>query len=163
MTILQLVPYCQVVLIIFLLIESGIVTSILRFIEFYKTNMYSDLTYLGVYIMIYTEAEACAYFICSCLPGTRPLVRALYHKSGLSSALRSLYRKDASAASKHIYSEITPLGNLNPRSRHTAKSSAGCAKPHNFEVDGSGFSSSEESFHVSHSPDRNVREAYDAV
>ncbi|KKY32331.1 putative integral membrane protein [Diaporthe ampelina] len=47
----------------------GIVTSIMRFIAFYDTNIDSDLTYLGVYTMIYTEAEACAYFICSCLPG----------------------------------------------------------------------------------------------
>jgi hypothetical protein len=137
----------------------------MRFIEFYNTNIDSDLTYLGVYTMIYTEAEACAYFICSYLPGTLPLLPALYHKSGLNSALSSYYKKDASSSSKYIYGAGMPMGKLNPRSHHTAKISAGPgnSKPDSLEVDGPGFIRLQESFDVSHSPGRNVRGTYDVV
>lgn len=41
--------------------------------------------------MIYTTMEPCAYFVCACLPGIRPLARALYHKSGLRDTIRSRY------------------------------------------------------------------------
>ncbi|KAJ4404936.1 hypothetical protein N0V82_010406 [Gnomoniopsis sp. IMI 355080] len=128
------------------------------------TDFNDDFTYLGVYTMIYTEAEACAYFICSCLPGIRPLVRSLYHKSGLNSALSTSYEKGGSTSDKYLNPANTPLVNLNPKAHHTATISTGhiSTKPRNFEGDGA-FIRLEESFHVSHSSDPKVRDVYDVV
>lgn len=39
--------------------------------------------------MIYTELEPAAYFICSCLPGMRPLARGMYARLGLQSFVSS--------------------------------------------------------------------------
>lgn len=50
----------------------------IRFVGFYDSDLESDLWYLGINTTILTFVEPSAYFICSCLPGMRPLVRAVY-------------------------------------------------------------------------------------
>lgn len=58
----------------------GIVMSIVRFVEFTKADMDPDFMYLGVNMAIFTLIEPSSYFICSCLPGTRPLAQGLWKK-----------------------------------------------------------------------------------
>lgn len=58
----------------------GIITAIIRFLEFLATNP-KDLTYASLDPDIYTLVEPNVYFICSCLPGIRPLHRHLAQKS----------------------------------------------------------------------------------
>lgn len=43
-----------------------------------------DLTYRGTNTMIYSLVEPAAYFICSCLPGIRPLLVAVLKKLGFN-------------------------------------------------------------------------------
>lgn len=66
--------------------------AIVRFVGFYTTDLEADLTYKGVNTMIYTELEPAAYFICSCLPGMRPLARGIYSKSGLQTFVSSRFK-----------------------------------------------------------------------
>ncbi|KAK4183165.1 hypothetical protein QBC35DRAFT_508565 [Podospora australis] len=92
-------------LITFLTGGLGLVTSIVRFVGFYTIDLESDPTYLSIDTQIWTLVEPCAYFICSCLPGTRPLVRAVYRKSGLATFVgnttrRYQYGSGAGAGSK---------------------------------------------------------------
>lgn len=82
-----------------LFLNSGIVGAIIRMVGFYTTDISTDLTFYGVDTMLYTMMEPCAYFICSCLPGIRPLVRAGCQKSGLTDALSSIYGKSTSSRS----------------------------------------------------------------
>lgn len=131
--------------------SSGIVTVILRFIEFYSTNIDFDLTYLGVYTMIYTKAEACAYFICSCLPGTRPLIRAPYHKSGLDTVFSDDSKKSGLTSIDAFYGATT-LKHLNHQGSHTATVSGGQKglEPRRSNGDTANFIRLEETFHVNH-------------
>ncbi|KAH8885978.1 hypothetical protein GQ53DRAFT_845118 [Thozetella sp. PMI_491] len=81
---LQLSPVRKFgLLVTFLAGSLGIITAVIRFVGFYTVDLESDLTYLGVDTNLYTIIEPCAYFICSCLPGIRPLVRAVYMKTGV--------------------------------------------------------------------------------
>lgn len=82
----------------------------------------SDLTYLGVWTMLYTTMEPCAYFVCSCLPGTRPLARAVYHKSGLRDRLTSPQRKRKTASNRPLRDPF-PVGQ--PYANHFATISTG--------------------------------------
>ena len=55
----------------------GIVVAVLRFHAFFTTygeGAMTDITFYSVLMCVYTAAEPCAYFVCSCLPGTRPLL-----------------------------------------------------------------------------------------
>lgn len=102
------------------LIYRGIVGSLIRFVEFFTIDFASDLTYLGVWTMIYTTMEPCAYFVCSCLPGTRPLARSVYHKSGLRDTIRSRYQ--GRGTSNRIY-DLSPIGK--PYGSHSATITTG--------------------------------------
>ncbi|KAL1882972.1 hypothetical protein Daus18300_000610 [Diaporthe australafricana] len=86
----------------------GIVGSLIRFVEFFTIDFASDLTYLGVWTMIFTTMEPCSYFVCSCLPGTRPLARQIYHKTGLRDAVMSRYKK-SKGSSNNMY-DLSPVG-----------------------------------------------------
>ncbi|KAI1170394.1 hypothetical protein F4777DRAFT_569313 [Nemania sp. FL0916] len=57
----------------------GIITAIIRFVGFFQVDLEADPTYFGVDTQIYTTLEPCAYFVCSCLPGMRPLLREISH------------------------------------------------------------------------------------
>lgn len=61
--------------------------------------------------MIYTMVEPCAYFICSCLPGTRPLLRYIYRNSGIDKAF-SQRKSTGSSTDDGGTAGNMPLGNL---------------------------------------------------
>ncbi|KAJ3579325.1 hypothetical protein NPX13_g1240 [Xylaria arbuscula] len=79
------------ILITFLTGGLGIITAILRFVGFFTVDLESDPTYLGVDTQIYTLVEPNAYFICSCLPGMRPLLRRIFDDSGLFNTINRYY------------------------------------------------------------------------
>lgn len=56
---------------------SGIITSILRFIAFYNKSSFSDPTYNGVELIIWTVCEPGVYLIAACLLVYRPLLDKL--------------------------------------------------------------------------------------
>lgn len=103
------------------LVHRGIVGSLIRFVEFFTIDFASDLTYLGVWTMIFTTMEPCSYFVCSCLPGTRPLARRIYHMSGLRDAVMSRYGKKKTS-SNDIY-DLSAVGN--PYGVHSATITSG--------------------------------------
>lgn len=75
--------------------------------------------------MIYTTMEPCAYFVCSCLPGTRPLARLVYYKSGLRDLIRSRYRQTKTTP-KRLHDRF-PIGK--PCANHSAKITTGIKGP----------------------------------
>ncbi|RYP20591.1 hypothetical protein DL767_009416 [Monosporascus sp. MG133] len=56
----------------------GIITAIIRFVSFYTIDLESDPTWYTTDLFTYTMIEPCAYFMCSCFPFLRPLVRVVY-------------------------------------------------------------------------------------
>ncbi|KAI8966499.1 hypothetical protein F5Y11DRAFT_365257 [Daldinia sp. FL1419] len=62
----------------FLTGSLGLLTSIARCIVFIRGDWMSDPTYKGSGPIVLGLVEPCAYFICSCLPGMRPLGRAIW-------------------------------------------------------------------------------------
>ncbi|KAI1408935.1 hypothetical protein F5Y13DRAFT_193762 [Hypoxylon sp. FL1857] len=101
----------------------GIIAAIARFVEFYTVDFESDPTYLGIDPEIYTVIEPNAYFICSCLPGIRPLVREMYMRSGLGSVISKIYQSSSSASKGLRLGDYNiPLGN--PRGSHSTSISA---------------------------------------
>lgn len=99
----------------------SIVTSIIRFVGFYTIDLISNLTYLGIDTMVYTLIEPSAYFICSCLPGIRPLIVTLFNKSRRSTAIsnRHITFRTSSLKRRHELSDFS-----NRRSGHFALASA---------------------------------------
>lgn len=55
----------------------------------------SDPTYVAVTTQMYCAIEASAYFICSCLPGLRPLVVKAYRKFGSSTSVSLASKSDS--------------------------------------------------------------------
>ncbi|GAM42621.1 hypothetical protein TCE0_044f16767 [Talaromyces pinophilus] len=72
------------IIVTFLAGGLGIITSIIRFVAFYTSDMLSDSTYRSSITFIYSVVESSTYFICSCLPGTRPLLMAVLKKLGFN-------------------------------------------------------------------------------
>ncbi|KAK0635837.1 hypothetical protein B0T17DRAFT_59271 [Bombardia bombarda] len=67
----------------------GVITGILRFVIFINPHkLESDVTYMATEPLILTVVEPCTYFICSCLPGMRPLVFAVYKKLSCTTTSR---------------------------------------------------------------------------
>ena len=50
------------------------ITCILRFVAFYKTDILSDPTWYSIELIIWTTAESGLYLIAACLPSLRSLV-----------------------------------------------------------------------------------------
>ena len=69
----------------------GIIAATVRLVFFFTADLEADLTYNGVETVILTVVEPSAYFICSCLPGTRPLLRATYNRLGLGPWMKDRY------------------------------------------------------------------------
>ncbi|KAI1483326.1 hypothetical protein F4774DRAFT_426506 [Daldinia eschscholtzii] len=67
-------------LVTFLAGGLGIITAIARFVKYMEEDWTSDPTYGTVTSLVLGIIEPNAYFICSCLPGMRPLMRGLYQK-----------------------------------------------------------------------------------
>lgn len=110
-------------------------------------DLASDLTYFGVDTYIYTIVEPCAYFICSCLPGIRPLLRVGYNSTGLRALVS---RRQANSRSGNAYSHELSLGNV--KGSHRALVYKGSA--HDSEVNDNmgGFICLNEEVIISHSP-----------
>ncbi|KAI0970238.1 hypothetical protein F4678DRAFT_134042 [Xylaria arbuscula] len=70
----------------------GIITAILRFVGFFMVDLEADPTYFGVETQIYTTVEPSAYFICSCLPGMRPLLRKISHSKSVKNMMNTFHR-----------------------------------------------------------------------
>lgn len=72
------------------------ITAIIRFIEFFTTNLDPDPVLNGVESIIWTAIEPATYFVCSCLPSLRallgPIDRFFGRKPRLGTLLRSLQR-----------------------------------------------------------------------
>ncbi|RYP41691.1 hypothetical protein DL767_000896 [Monosporascus sp. MG133] len=124
----------------------GIITAIIRFVGFYTVDLLSDPTYLSIDTMTYTVLEPGAYFICSCLPGIKPLIRALCRKSGLTGS-SSRPSKGSSSATNGL---DIPLGN--PGGSY--KTSVSASKRPNFSKDDDriGFIRLEEEVRVDNTP-----------
>ncbi|RYO85436.1 hypothetical protein DL764_009172 [Monosporascus ibericus] len=124
----------------------GIITAIIRFIGFYTVDLLSDPTYLSVDTMSYSVIEPGAYFICSCLPGIKPLLRVLYKKSGLTGA-SSRPSKSSATASNGL---DIPLGN--PSGSYKTSVSASKRPNFNKDDDRTGFIRLEEEVRVDNTP-----------
>ncbi|CAI6070636.1 unnamed protein product, partial [Clonostachys chloroleuca] len=103
----------------------GIITSIIRFVGFYRTNVGTDVTNNGGTTVIYTALEVAAHFICSCLPGTRPLARAIYQAVGLSTYINSHFgtwdkSKESSSHATSANSRSNDIALNNMKGRHKA-------------------------------------------
>ncbi|KAI1763224.1 hypothetical protein GGR53DRAFT_531687 [Hypoxylon sp. FL1150] len=104
----------------------GIVTAIVRFVGFYMVDLFSDPTYLGIDTQVYTIIEPNAYFICSCLPGIRPLMRQLYRNSGLGHTIRKVYHGiNSSSSSGARQGRDIALGNYQGNHKAAATASNG--------------------------------------
>ncbi|KAH8702538.1 hypothetical protein BGW36DRAFT_424810 [Talaromyces proteolyticus] len=123
----------------------GIVTSIIRFVGFYTTDLMSDLTYLGIDTMVYTLIEPSAYFICSCLLGIRPLIVTLFKKSRLSTAISNRYASFGVSSSKRRY-ELSDFSNR--RNGHFVSASASKRRSMRSDDDDAGFIRLQETIHV---------------
>lgn len=68
--------------ILFLTTYSGLITSIVRFYEFYATNAEVDGTWSGATLDIWSAVEPGIYLITACIPSYRPLIRFFQKKQG---------------------------------------------------------------------------------
>lgn len=133
--------------------HRGLIAALVRFAEFYEIPLMTDLTYYGVETMIYTIVEPSAYFICSCLPGTRPLVRHIY-RSYSSATIFSWKSDKRSSASRSDNSQSFALGN--PVGNHTVFVSTPKANGSSgVESSRAGFIRLEETVDVQSTPGRN--------
>lgn len=116
----------------------------IRFVGFYDSDLESDLWYREIKTAILTFVEPSAYFICSCLPGMRPLVRAIYKR------FSSGHTWDDSAAKRlHDF----PLGSYKGNNHTSVIATQGQSVPSNDE-NKSGFIRLEETVRVDYSPGR---------
>lgn len=61
---------------------SGLITSIVRFYEFYATNAEVDGTWSGATLDVWSAIEPGIYLITACIPSYRPLVRFFQKNQG---------------------------------------------------------------------------------
>ncbi|KAI2844887.1 hypothetical protein CBS147343_6680 [Aspergillus niger] len=64
----------------FLMGSVGMVSSIIRFREFYVTNVQGDVTWAASTLVIWGEIEGGIYLIAACLPTYRPLTKLLWRR-----------------------------------------------------------------------------------
>ncbi|PVH95531.1 hypothetical protein DM02DRAFT_690005 [Periconia macrospinosa] len=67
----------------FLTGSAGIVVSIIRFVGFYTIDLFADVTYHSTVTMLLTIAEPSVYTICSMMPYSTPLMRAMFQDSAV--------------------------------------------------------------------------------
>ncbi|KAH8691694.1 hypothetical protein GQ44DRAFT_695530 [Phaeosphaeriaceae sp. PMI808] len=85
----------------FLTGSVGILTSILRTVNFFTIDFFVDPTYLATQTTIWTITEPGVYLIAACMPTLRPLKRIIFKDMSFTSMFTSLVEK--------IFSR-TPLG-----------------------------------------------------
>lgn len=108
---------------------SGIITAIIRFVNFVTINLFSDITYYGADTQTWTVVESGAYFLCTCLWGTRPIIRliaesTIYHK--LSCWFENhpwIARTRGVPKSDKVYLPSEPSGGECPQAAHKIRSS----------------------------------------
>jgi len=69
---------------IFVCGSAGLIFSIVRFSLFFKTDAFADETWTSSILMVVTDIEPAAYFICACLPGLRPLLEGFRNRATTS-------------------------------------------------------------------------------
>lgn len=87
--------------------SRGIITSILRFVSFFTHDLLRDPSWFATPIVSYTIVEPSAYFMCSCFPNLRPLLRAIWRKSGLATKASSYYRNASAGTDQSFRNDIS--------------------------------------------------------
>ncbi|ETS80427.1 hypothetical protein PFICI_07956 [Pestalotiopsis fici W106-1] len=107
---------------------------------------------MSVESMTYTIIEPGAYFICTCLPGMRPLVRGLYESKSSMMGSRGLESgtHDKTQGSTSIQGLISSWPTQ--RGGYRTSVSAGSRQYDNYDGDRSDFIRLEETVHVQSTP-----------
>ncbi|KAL8863087.1 MAG: hypothetical protein Q9178_000461 [Gyalolechia marmorata] len=101
----------------FLTGSIGMVTAILRFVVFFRTDFLFDLTWYAVELSIWTTAETGLYLIAACLPSLRPLFKHIDFgalRSRLSGYSNKLF-------SRHTSRKETSLPGMSSTTRNSRK------------------------------------------
>ena len=96
------------------------VTAILRFVVFFRTDFLFDLTWYAVELSIWTAAESGLYLIAACLPSLRPLFKHIDFdalRSRLSGYSNKLF-------SRHTSRKETSLPGISSTTRSSKKTNA---------------------------------------
>ena len=100
--------------------NSGMITSILRFVTFFQTDLFSDPTYLVIETMTWTCVEPGVYLIAACLPSLRPLVRPLFKDIDFSTVYGNIRSMGSKAFKTHRTRTDSPL----PATKETSTDSS---------------------------------------
>ncbi|TVY84800.1 hypothetical protein LSUE1_G000829 [Lachnellula suecica] len=113
-------------IITFLTFSIGLITAILRFVNFFKTNVFLDPTWYVIGVMVWTTAEPGCYLIAACLPSFRPLFGTLFNKIDFNSIGQRM---------QWYGSKVTSRGNASEKpSKSNNKGSTGSSNtPFGFE------------------------------
>lgn len=76
-------------------LRSGLITSVVRFAQFFKRNSFEDGTYNGVDLIIWTQVETGVYLISACLMTYRPLLERIGRKDVVSKLKQNILSKDS--------------------------------------------------------------------
>lgn len=82
--------------------SSGMITCVLRFVVFYKTDILSDPTWFSIEMTIWTTTESGLYLIAACLPSFRSLVPLIMKKEYFS-----IFRNKLSGYHSKLFSRQT--------------------------------------------------------
>ena len=72
-----------------MIINSGLITSIVRFTTFFQHNSFIDGTWTAVDLIIWTQIEPGIYLISACLMTYRPLLERISHNGLVGKLTRS--------------------------------------------------------------------------
>jgi hypothetical protein len=78
----------------------GLITSILRFVNFFEVAVFVDVTWYSVPTEIWTIVETGCYLIAACLPSFRPLFGPLFNKIDFGSLGHTVLRYGSKMRSK---------------------------------------------------------------
>lgn len=113
--------------------QSGIITAIIRFVQYFTRDLFADPLWYGTDLEIWTVIEPGAYFICACLPGLRPLIRLTGQSSWYSSFVNWLqrHRSGARTSSSTLPFAMPESGEVRLADARSAKSNSSSltAKP----------------------------------
>jgi len=94
----------------------GLITAIVRFVNFWTADLGADPTWYAPDLFSFTIIEPSAYFMCSCFTCLRPLLRVVYRE--VRTKMDSYY---GTTTSKSSHTELT-LRNL--KGNHSTSISA---------------------------------------
>ncbi|BCR93415.1 uncharacterized protein AKAW2_10461S [Aspergillus luchuensis] len=112
----------------FLLGSLGLVSSIIRFWEFYVTDAEGDRTWAAATLVIWAVIEGGIYLIAACLPIYRPLTKLLWRRvcTNRGHTVESNPSKGASGGSRG--SKIRPTYELKPQWRESLMDEEDCLR-----------------------------------